>query len=72
MFSAILQIIIGISGCLAIYCLLTNRPKLGSIIGIAGQPFWIILSIYKGLWGVLVVSIAYLVVWTYGLIKDGK
>jgi len=63
---ALLQFIIGITGCLAVYCILTDRKRVGSIIGLVGQPFWIILSIYKELWGVLIVSIAYLGVYLYG------
>jgi hypothetical protein len=63
------QIVIGLLGTLALYLTIKGLVKAGSIIGLVAQPFWILMSIDKELWGVLVVSIAYLGVWCYGLLR---
>lgn len=67
----IIQLIIGLTGCLAILLTLKGYTRVGSIVGIIGQPFWLIMSYINGLWGVFVVSIAYLIVWVYGFLRKG-
>jgi nicotinamide riboside transporter PnuC len=64
-----IQLIIGLLGTLAIL-LTIQGEKAGCYIGLLGQPFWIWMSITNKLWGVLVVSVAYLCVFIYGILKE--
>ena len=66
------QLVIGLLGSLAIFLTLRGHKKLGSVIGIIIQPFWIWMSLDKHLPGVFVVSIIYLVVWIYGALGEEK
>jgi hypothetical protein len=66
----IFQVVIGVLGVLALFYTIRGYTKIGSLIGLISQPFWIVMSLERQLWGVFVVSIAYLGVWIYGLVKD--
>lgn len=65
---AIVQVIIGICGPLALFLSLAGKRS-GLWIGVLSQPFWIYSSIRSGLWGMFIVSIFYLAVWIYQLSK---
>jgi len=69
MFDLLIQSTIGLSGVVALLLTIAGK-KWGCIIGMAGQPFWIWMSLEKKLWGVFVVSIAYLLVFAYGFVKN--
>jgi hypothetical protein len=66
--SAIAQVVIGIFGTLALFLTIKGN-KFGSWIGIFTSPFWIWMALSNKLYGVLVVSVLYLAVWIYGVIK---
>jgi hypothetical protein len=66
--SAITQVVIGIFGTLALFLTIKGN-NFGSWIGICTQPFWIWMAISNKLYGVLVVSVLYLAVWIYGVVK---
>lgn len=68
LFDALIQVVIGIFGTLALF-LTIKGYKTGSWIGLATQPFWIFMAIDKQLWGVLMVSLIYAAVWLYGILK---
>jgi hypothetical protein len=70
MLDILVQSIIGLSGVVALFLTIRGN-KWGCIVGIAGQPFWIFMSIQKKLPGVFVVSIAYLLVFAYGFVTKG-
>lgn len=53
------QIIIMLSSCVAISLLTTGTEKarrVGSLIGLIGQPFWLWSTFEAGQWGMFVVS----------------
>lgn len=54
-----IQIVIFISSCVAITLLTGNNEKLkrvGSLIGLIGQPFWLWSNFEAGQWGMFFVS----------------
>ena len=67
---AICQFFIGVLGIIAlvIVAFFENKGRRwGYVIGLLGQPFWFITSIMHHQWGVLILSIAYTIVWGYGV-----
>lgn len=70
-FQSTIQLIIGLLGTTALFLTIRGN-KWGCWVGLIGQPFWIWMSITNKLWGVLVVSVAYLGVFMYGIMKGLK
>jgi len=62
MIAGIIQTMILISGVAAI-ALLTRGGRMefwGCVVGVIGQPFWIITTAQAEQWGMLILSLAYL------------
>lgn len=51
------QVAIPIFSCASIWALSTKRHKLGFILGLCGQPFWIYSTFTNQLWGMFAVSL---------------
>lgn len=70
-----LQIWIAASGLAAIALLQFGTPRArrwAPFIGLAGQPAWIWHAIDAHAVGVLVVSVAYTVVWLAGCVREAR
>ena len=65
----ITQVVVGLGGALALFLTLKGYKFIGGIIGVITQPLWIFMAIDKKLPGVLFISIIYMIVWFYGLLK---
>lgn len=66
-----MQAIILLTGALAIW--LVNDPdirirRLGAVIGLCGQPFWLWSTWQVGQWGMFALSLFYTVAWVRGLL----
>ena len=57
---------ITIFGILAII-LVARKNKWGFVLGLLGEPFWLITSYLNKQWGVLLLSIIYVGSWSYGI-----
>lgn len=78
----ITQIIIGITGVIAIYLTAYKSDPLNAIIGSAfgliGQPFWLLTSLKNEQYGISILSLLYTAVWlatgarAYAKIKHKK
>lgn len=44
----------------------TRARRWAPLVGLAGQPFWIIFAVQAGAWGLLALSIAYSAVYVRG------
>lgn len=62
--------------CLAIFGLLSITMAMGGnarlrkwapVVGLAGQPFWFLATVPTGQWGMVVLCIAYTVVYVWGI-----
>jgi hypothetical protein len=63
------QVIIGLTGVLAIILLHAKRPSVrrwAPTVGLVGQPFWLLTSYDTQAWGMLFVSLMYTWVWLVG------
>jgi len=60
------QILIPILGISAIF-LLAYDFKIGFILGLISQPFWLITSLLNRQWGVFIASLGYTVSWGIGI-----
>jgi hypothetical protein len=61
----IAQTIIAVSGLLALVLALDarqERRKWAPVIGLIGQPFWLVET-WGGQWGMFLLTVAYTVVW---------
>lgn len=47
-----------------------NLRRYASILGLAGQPFWIYSTFISSQWGMLALSVVYLYAWTKGFWRD--
>ncbi len=47
--------------------LVAKKNKWGFVFGLLSQPFWLLTSFINQQWGVFILSIAYTVVWIYGI-----
>lgn len=64
------QILIAITGTIAIWLTQQHREKwkrYAGIIGLLGQPAWLISSYQSELWGVFAMSIFYTYAWCLGI-----
>lgn len=53
----ITQIAIVLFSCVSIWALSSRRYRLGFILGLCGQPFWIWETYTSGQWGMFLVSL---------------
>ncbi len=66
----IAQIIIGITGILAIYfsqCSNTNLKKWACVAGCIGQPFWFYVTYTAEQWGIFTLAFVYAASWLIGV-----
>jgi hypothetical protein len=73
MTNAAIQMAIGFSGAIAIVFALSadrSRQRLAPIIGLLGQPFWLIATFQAMQWGMFSVSVAYTFVWAWALWRE--
>ena len=66
MLDQISQVAIAILGIGAIF-LIARKNKWGFVIGLLSQPFWLITSYLNKQWGVFLLSVIYIGMWTYGI-----
>lgn len=62
------QILIGVTGLIALYLTLNNDPKYSKyapIFGLLGQPSWLYSAYYTEQYGVLIVSVCYTLLWLH-------
>ena len=50
--------------------LVARKKRIGFVIGLAGQPFFIIASLLSRQWGLLVMSLIFTGSWTYGIYES--
>ena len=55
--------ILGISAVI----LVAKKNKWGFVLGLAAQPFWLITSYLNHQWGVFLLSLVYVVTWSFGV-----
>lgn len=63
------QVIIGLTGVLAIILLHAKRPSVrrwAPTVGLIGQPFWLFTCYEAQAWGMFIVSCMYTFVWVAG------
>lgn len=78
----ITQIIIGVTGVIAIYLTAyksdSKNALIGCLFGLAGQPFWLLTSIKNEQYGIAILSLLYTAIWiatgakSYAKIKHKK
>jgi hypothetical protein len=64
------QVIIAITGVVAIFLTQSrdrNWQKYACIIGLIGQPFWIMATFHSEQWGMFVLTIFYTLAWCRGI-----
>jgi hypothetical protein len=65
----ICQFFIFLFGCLSIWFISRTEKwkRWGYIIGLAGQPFWLYMTITNKQWWMLALTIAYIYSWSSGI-----
>ena len=63
----IAQVIIAICGIASCYLTTTSRPNYACIWGILASPAWIYSSLANEQYGILILSIIYSLMWSYGI-----
>lgn len=65
----LIQILIVLFSCTAIWLITTNKPygKWGYVIGFLGQPLWLYSSYTTNQWGIFVLSLFYMFTWGRGI-----
>ena len=64
------QIIIAITGVVAIFLTQSQNPNIqkhACLVGMAGQPFWIMAALETEQWGIFFLSVFYTVAWGQGI-----
>lgn len=64
------QAIIAITGVVAIFLTQSSErrwQKYACIVGLVGQPFWIIATLDSNQWGMFVLSVFYTLAWIQGV-----
>lgn len=64
------QTIIALTGLVSVALLLEGgerRRWVASVVGLIGQPFWLVITWQAQQWGMFVVSVGFCVVWVRGL-----
>ncbi|HQN18383.1 MAG TPA: hypothetical protein PKV86_04575 [Syntrophobacteraceae bacterium] len=70
MFDQISQLMIGSLGILSIFFIVKrdeDKRKIGMILGLLSQPFWLYTAITHTQWGILAVNIGYTIAWGHGV-----
>jgi len=62
----IAQIGIAVLGISAVL-LVAKKNKWGFVLGVAAQPFWLTTSFLNKQWGVFLLSMIYVVTWSFGV-----
>ena len=65
----IVQLALAFFGLLALSFAMGHNPQLrrwAPVVGLLGQPFWIAFAVSTSAWGLVVVSIAYTLVYARG------
>jgi hypothetical protein len=68
----LVQLIIALSGVLALaltQSMLFERRRWASIVGLAGQPFWLTITFSWATWGMFLCSVLYTLVWCWSFYK---
>jgi hypothetical protein len=66
---AVMQAAIAFTGCLALW-LVTRRARWarwGHVVGLAGQPFWLVAAASHEQWGIFAVALVYTAVFAEGV-----
>ena len=65
-----IQLALAIFGLSALYMATGHNPRArrwAPIVGLCGQPFWVVFSINASAWGLLILSLAYSVIYVRGI-----
>lgn len=66
MLDAAAQTIITCTGCASLYLMASQQPRTrawAGIIGLAGEPFWMLTAYLNGQWGIVALAVVYGVNW---------
>lgn len=66
------QAIIAVSGVVAIFLTQSRNAdlhKYACLVGIIGQPFWMLATYKSEQWGMFVLTICYTIAWIVGIIN---
>jgi len=69
----IMQVLIGVLGCLSIILVTSTEEKVrkwACISGLSAEPFWLWTSIENEQWGIMVLCSVYTVRWSQVLYRD--
>lgn len=64
-----IQLALAVFGLTALYMATGNNPRgrrWAPLVGLAGQPFWIVFAVQAQAWGLLALSLAYSAVYVRG------
>lgn len=67
--AGLIQLALAFFGLTALWMATGNHPKArrwACVVGLAGQPFWIIFAVSVNAWGLLALSLAYSAVYARG------
>ena len=66
MLNLICQIGVATFGISAVF-LIARKNKWGFVLGVLGEPFWLISFILHRQWGMLAIGVIYTINWIYGI-----
>ncbi|MCX4187182.1 hypothetical protein [Methylophaga sp. OBS4] len=64
------QMIIAVTGVIAIFLTQSSNPniqKYACLVGVVGQPFWMMATYQSGQWGMFVLTLFYTLAWCRGI-----
>lgn len=63
-----IQFALAAFGIAALVMAMTNDPTLrrwAPVVGLCGQPFWLLFAYQTGAWGLFIISVVYTMVYAY-------
>lgn len=67
------QAVITCTGCLSLYLIASQEPRTrawAGIVGLAGEPFWMLTAYINGQWGIVALAVVYGVSWVRVVLKN--
>lgn len=67
-----LQAVIALTGAAAVWLITREAPwsRWGFVVGLIGQPFWLVSTAASGQWGMFALSLLYLWIWADGVWRE--
>ena len=63
------QVVICIFGIGSIFMISCLKNRWGNVVAIFCQPFWFFTTIYNKQWGMVILTVAYTIIWALGIYK---